>query len=252
VRRAAALGVLMLLATGCGSHTAATTSGGPIDVPSMDGPPVHEPMQIDLSSDGGDDWAISKWLSYGGRTARASAQTESNDCVPDCATGTRALATTTIVFSGEVPCYGRLAYAQFTVARTSNRSVAAVGSGRDLTGYCGYVAFRTGLACLARARRAVGVREQERCFDGATGSTQRRIDRERRAIASPMSAGGRHALAESEEVWSRYRRASCVAMASIYGGGSYGSVLRAACLYDRTRAHLADLTARHPFAAVRG
>lgn len=213
----------------------------------MYAPPAYKPNGIDFSSDGGDDWGIDKWLSYGGPTARANADTESNDCVPDCANGHRTLAFTTIEFSGRVPCYGRSAYARFTVTQTSNSSVAPIGSGRDLTQYCGYVTFRPGVSCLVHALRAVGLVAQQRCFEATAGSTNRKIQKAQRTILGILPESERPAFLKSEQLWRKYRESSCVVEASIYAGGTYEPVFHAACVFDRDVAHLSDLRAERAF-----
>src|SRR5579875_2816549 len=139
----------MLLPCGCGTAAHLTERGPQIYVPGPDGPPQYKPTgDIFVSPDGANQWYVSHWLTYGGSTARASGGRYVNDCTPSCADGHHSTATVTVVFSGRVPCQGRLGYAEMTVTRTSNASVTPVGSGLDLTTFCGYVAFRPGLACL--------------------------------------------------------------------------------------------------------
>jgi uncharacterized protein YecT (DUF1311 family) len=138
-----------------------------------------------------------------------------------------------------------------TVTRTSNSSVTPVGGGLDFTDFCGYVAFRPGLSCLVRDRRAVSVRQQKRCFESAVRNRQRKIAkaRKRMLVLLTLAPGERRAFLHNESDWQKYRRASCAVVASIYAGGTYEPVLREACIFDRDNAHLLDLTERHPFAS---
>jgi uncharacterized protein YecT (DUF1311 family) len=199
-----------------------------------------------LSVDGGDIWYIRRWISYGGTIARAVAHTESNDCKPSCVGGHRTPATTTIVFEGRVPCKGRLAYVRFRVVRSSNESVAAVGDARDLTRFCGYVAYTPSLPCLTHAGRAVSVTAQARCFTEAVRAKDRRIADAENAIVRSLRPlyphGVRRSFVVAEQSWRSYRRASCAAVGKEYEGGTYAPVIRDACLLRANRTHLAELS----------
>jgi hypothetical protein len=107
-----------------------------IYVPQAGGKPEYKPSGIYISGDSGNIWAIKRWLSYGGESADAIATTEANDCTPDCASGHRTRATTTIRLSRRVPCDGVPAYAGFEVIKSSNEAVASVGSEQDLEALC--------------------------------------------------------------------------------------------------------------------
>lgn len=247
--RFAVLVALVLVICGCGTHAHATKAGTRLYVPGPDGPPRYKPTgDVYVSTDGADQWYIGQWFSYGGPSARASGGQSLNNCIPSCVPGHHSSATVTVVFSGRVPCQGKTAYAQMTVTRTSDATVTPVGSGLDLTDYCGYVAFRPGLACLVRERSAVSIQQQKRCFVSADRIRARKIASARRSMLELLLPGERSAFQRSESAWQRYRRASCSVVAAIYAGGTYGPVLREACVFDRDNAHLLDLAARHPFA----
>ena len=94
--------VVALVASGCASAQT-TASSDRIYVPQLDAAPLYKPGSVGFSVDGGDIWQIHRWISYGGRTARAVARTHSNDCVPSCAAGHRTSATTTILLEGSRP-----------------------------------------------------------------------------------------------------------------------------------------------------
>jgi uncharacterized protein YecT (DUF1311 family) len=248
--RVAVLVALILVVCGCGSHAHATNAGTRLYVPGPDGPPRYEPTgDIYVSTDGADQWNIDRWFSYGGPTGRASGGQSVNNCTPSCVAGHHSSATVTVVFSGRVPCQGKTAYAEMTVTRTSNASVAPIGSGLDLTDFCGYVAYRPGLSCLTRDRRAVSIRQQKRCFVSAVRIRERKIAYARRTMLELLPPGKRVAFQRSEFAWQSYRQASCAVVASIYAGGTYEPVLREACIFDRDNAHLLDLATNHPFAS---
>jgi uncharacterized protein YecT (DUF1311 family) len=231
--------ILLLAAAACGSHR----SSARVYVPQLAAVPAYKPAGIGLSVDGGDIWRISRWVSYGGPTARAIADTHVNDCKPSCVGGRRTYATATIVFEGRVPCKGFSAYARFRVVRSSNESVAPVGSGRDLTRLCGYVDFTSSLPCLTHAGRAVSVAAQGRCFEQAIRSTGQKIARAERAILRLVYyRRARRPFVAGERTWRKYRQASCAAVAETYEGGTWAPVARDACLLRLNRTHLADLT----------
>lgn len=230
--------ILLLAAAGCGSHR----SSARVYVPQLGGAPVYKPAGIGLSVDGGDIWQIRRWVSYGGVTARAIAVTHVNDCKPSCVGGHRTYAATTIVFESRVPCKGVSAYAHFRVVRSTNETVAPVGSGRDLTRLCGYVDFTPSLPCLTHAGRAVSVAAQRRCFEQAIRVTDRQIVRAERATLPLLYyRGARRSFVAGEQRWRKYRQASCAAVAKSYDGGTWAPVARDACLLHLNRSHLADL-----------
>ena len=204
--------------------------------------PVYKPGAVGLSVDGGDIWNIRRWVSYGGLTARAIAFTWRTDCKPSCVGGHRTPATTTIVFEGRVPCKGVSAYARFRVIRSTNASVAPVGSGRGLTRLCGYVSFIPALSCLSYSGRAVSVPAQDRCFRRAIQVTDRKIVRAERAVLPLLYyRDARRSFVAGERTWRKYRQTSCAAVAKSFDGGTWAPVLRDACLLRLSRSHLTDL-----------
>lgn len=108
----------------------------PIYVPETVGPPEYKPSTISISADSGNQWGIVRWLSYGGETATAIATTWMQDCDPNCAQGKTTEATTTIRFSRRIACKGVPAYAGFEVTKSSDETVAPVGSLQDLSVLC--------------------------------------------------------------------------------------------------------------------
>lgn len=203
---------------------------------------AYKPASIGLSVDGGDIWQIRRWISYGGLTARAIADTHANDCKPSCVAGRRTYATTTIVLEGRVPCKGFSAYARFRIVRSANDSVAPIGAVRDLTRFCGYVDFTPSLPCLAHASRAVSVAAQRRCFEQGIRVADRKIVRAERAILPLLYyRGARRSFVAGEQTWRKYRQASCAAVAKAHEGGTWAPVLRDACRFRLNRSHLADL-----------
>jgi uncharacterized protein YecT (DUF1311 family) len=238
--------VVALLASGCASAQT-TASSERIYVPQLESAPLYKPGGVGFSVDGGDIWRIDRWISYGGRTARAVVRTHSNDCVPSCVGGHRTYATTTILFEGRVPCKGVRAYATFHVVRTTNASVAAVGDVRDLTRLCGYVAFTPSLRCLSHDLRAVSVPVQARCYQNGIRTTDRKIAKREQVVLHFLhSPRGRRAFVHSGRAWREYRQTVCAAVASEYAGGTYEPVLRAACIFNLNENHLADLGALLP------
>ncbi len=236
-----------LVASGCDSGQP-TASSERIYVPQLEAAPLYKPGAVGFSVDGGDIWGIDRWISYGGRTARAVARTHTNDCVPSCVGGHRAYATTTVLFEGRVPCKGVRAYASFHVVRTTNASVAAVGDVRDLTSQCGYVAFTPSLRCLSHDRRAVSVPAQARCYENGIRTTDRKIaKREQVVLHFLYSPRGPRSFVHGEQSWREYRERACAAVASEYTGGTYEPVLRAACIFNLNESHLADLSALLPY-----
>jgi hypothetical protein len=108
----------------------------PIYVPETGGKPEYKPSGIYISADSGNIWVIKRWLSYGGEFADAIATTQANDCTPNCASGHRTTATTTIRLSRRIPCGSVPGYAGFEVLKSSDESVAPVGSEQDLEALC--------------------------------------------------------------------------------------------------------------------
>ena len=144
--RPACLCLILLALAGCGgtetvtlttterttvtvATTATVQAEAAIFVPQPAGPPTFKPDSIDLyvSAPG---FIIDKWVSYGGATATAQAWTETNDCEPDCASGTRDRIETAIELSRPVACKGVPAYSSLRVVDSSES--AMVGQVTDL------------------------------------------------------------------------------------------------------------------------
>lgn len=243
--RAAVVIALVFVLSGCGANSTR------LYVPVPDGGVTYRPTGgFLISPDGANQWSISRWLSYGGATARATAEQAVNDCTPSCVDGHHSSATVTVVFSGRAPCEGENAYAEMTVTQTSKPSVTPVGSGLDLTAFCGYPAFRPGLPCLVRNQRAATLTQQKRCFDAAVRARERNIARARRTVIQELLLAppgqGLVAFQRSEAAWQKYRQTSCAVVASAFAGGTVEPVIREACIFDRDNAHLLDLSARYP------
>jgi hypothetical protein len=79
-------------------------------------------------------YIVKRWLSYGDETATAEAEWETNDCVPNCAAGTRERTDITIVLSRIGPCKGSPAYLQASVQKSDDPVL--VGDSVDLEPYC--------------------------------------------------------------------------------------------------------------------
>jgi uncharacterized protein YecT (DUF1311 family) len=237
------LSVAALLA-GCGAHGHTKRTSPRIYVPQVSGAPIQKPPYPFGSPDGGDMWRVERWISYGGPSARAIAERETNDCKPTCVAGHHRVATTTIVFDGRVPCKGLPAYARFHVVRSTDLSVATVGETRDLTRFCGYVVFTPSLPCLGHKGHAVSVLAQNRCYGIAVRATDRKIKDEREAISRLLfDRSPRSSFLQSEQEWVKFRQASCAAEALHYAHGTFEPVVRAACTLGRNKTHLADLAA---------
>jgi hypothetical protein len=106
-----------------------------IYVPEAGGTPEYKPANIYIgaSSSG---YSITKWLSYGGPTARAIATFDSNDCTPTCAQGHITTIRLTILLSQRTPCKGVPAYAQLAVVRSDNEALMNTGHEDDLSALC--------------------------------------------------------------------------------------------------------------------
>ena len=59
------VGIAMLLLPGCGGHEHAKLAAR-VYVPQLLAAPAYKPFEIDISYDGGNDWHIARWVSYGG------------------------------------------------------------------------------------------------------------------------------------------------------------------------------------------
>jgi hypothetical protein len=104
-----------------------------IYVPGAGGSLEYKPRDVapGVSAPG---FLVKRWLTYGGETARAHAEVESNDCIPDCASGTRTRRSVTITLSRIGPCKGLPAYLQVYVEESEDTEL--VGDGVDLAPYC--------------------------------------------------------------------------------------------------------------------
>jgi uncharacterized protein YecT (DUF1311 family) len=99
----------------------------------------------------------------------------------------------------------------------------------------------TQLPCPAHPMSTLAI---EGCYEEAIVRTDRKIDAQAKAIFGLLrSRYARLTFVRGERAWFQYRQASCSALASNYGRGTLGPVSAAACLLDRSRAHLRDLVA---------
>ena len=85
---------------------------------------------------------------------------------------------------------------------------------------------------------------EEGCAERAIVVGDRAINAQARVIFRLLgSRSVRLAFVQGEHAWLSYRRRSCSAEASAYGGGSLQSVAYATCTVHRNKTHLADLVA---------
>ncbi|MGH2862297.1 MAG: hypothetical protein ACRDLT_12455 [Solirubrobacteraceae bacterium] len=206
-------------------------------------------------------WDVTRWLSYGGTTAKAIAWTYVNTCERSCAGGPHIQAKTTVVLSGRVPCDGVSAYADFRVVKTSNAKAAPVGDSIDLWEFCGYAAYTPTLPCLSRNKRAASTAVQARCYLAAIRAQNIRIAKSERSLANFIYEGaqdesqiddhdlmpnrnddrvaqaGRTAFEAGERGWRAYRRGFCTSNFDFPRASP--NVVYDACLYqlDKTQLH---------------
>ena len=99
----------------------------------------------------------------------------------------------------------------------------------------------TQLPCPAHPMSTLAM---EGCYEKAIVSTDRKINAEVRVIFGLLrSRDARSTFVRGERSWLQYRQASCSAQASNYGHGTLGPLSTAACIVDRSKAHLRDLVA---------
>jgi uncharacterized protein YecT (DUF1311 family) len=99
----------------------------------------------------------------------------------------------------------------------------------------------TQLPCPAHPMSTLAM---EGCYEKAIVTTDRKIDAQAKVIFGLLrSRDGRLSFIQGERSWLRYRQASCSAQSSNYGRGTVGPLAAAACILDRSKAHLRDLIA---------
>jgi len=106
-----------------------------IYVPQAGGPPEYEPRAI-YTGVSGNVYSVTRWLTYGGESAKAEATWQFNDCSPTCAGGHTRNISATIVLSRRTPCKGVPAYASLEVMTSSDDSVLSAGHIEDLASLC--------------------------------------------------------------------------------------------------------------------
>ena len=67
------------------------------------------------------------------------------------------------------------------------------------------------------------------------------IDAQAKMIFGLLVPAARSQFVQSEGLWLRYRRSSCLTEASRYRGGSFQPVAFASCEVSRNQSHLKDL-----------
>jgi uncharacterized protein YecT (DUF1311 family) len=90
-------------------------------------------------------------------------------------------------------------------------------------------------------KHPVSTLDTEGCLEQAILRTDRRIDAGVKAIFYKLAPAERAGFVQSERSWLAYRKASCLAEASVYAGGTESGVVDAACTASRNRTHLKDL-----------
>lgn len=257
------------LITGCASTSGTRTK---VYVPREGGTPLYK----SYSSPGQNvTWDVTKWLSYGGPSAKAIAWTYVNTCERSCAGGPHIQARTTVAFNGRVPCDGVSAYAAYRVIKTSNPKAAPVGEVVNLWGLCGYAAFTPSLPCLSQHNRAASTAVQARCYVAAIRAQNTRIaksdrslstllydaaqgqsewDDQNLAVVHPEHAdriddrvaqAARRAFEAGERGWRAYRRGFCTS--NFDSPKEAPNVVYDACLYQLNGAHLHALNAQSLF-----
>jgi uncharacterized protein YecT (DUF1311 family) len=99
----------------------------------------------------------------------------------------------------------------------------------------------TQLPCPAHPMSTLAI---EGCYEKAIVNTDRKIDAQAKVIFGLLrSRDARLTFVRAERSWLQYRQASCSALASNYGHGTIGPLAAAACILDRSKAHLRDLIA---------
>ena len=83
--------------------------------------------------------------------------------------------------------------------------------------------------------------DSEGCLERAILQGDRQIDAQAKAIFSLLRPDARAGFVRSERAWLAYRRASCLAEASKYAGGTLTGIVDASCTVSRNKTHLQDL-----------
>lgn len=257
--------VVCSMAAGCGSATARHPK---VYVPWEGGAPVYKAY---LDPGANYSWEVTRWLSYGGPSAKAIATNLNDNCVPTCINGRYEYATTTIVFTGRVPCDGVPAYASYRVVKTSNPALAPVGSTYVLWSWCGYAAFTPSLPCLSQHNRAASLAAQTRCYIMAIRAANTRIAKTERSLSTGIydetktdsalyhekleafhpgrahrvdrrvARAQRAIFTAGERAWRVYRQRFCTAnFKSPEAGDSV--IFYDACVYRLDDSHLRELT----------
>jgi uncharacterized protein YecT (DUF1311 family) len=90
-------------------------------------------------------------------------------------------------------------------------------------------------------KHAVSTLDIEGCLEQQILKGDRRIDAQAAAIFKLLRPDARAGFVRSERSWLSYRRASCLAEASKYAGGTLTGVVDASCTVARNKTHFADL-----------
>jgi hypothetical protein len=99
------------------------------------GTPEYKPFSLDFSVDSGTIYGIKRWVTYGGRTARALTVWGSNNCTPSCANGHITNVTFELTLSGRIACDGKTAYSTLIVTQSSDVALLPNRS-MSLAGFC--------------------------------------------------------------------------------------------------------------------
>jgi uncharacterized protein YecT (DUF1311 family) len=81
----------------------------------------------------------------------------------------------------------------------------------------------------------------EGCFEKSILHSDRAINAQSRTVFGLLLPPARSRFVQSEGLWLRYRRSSCLTEASRYQGGSFQPVSFANCEVSRNQSHLKDL-----------
>jgi uncharacterized protein YecT (DUF1311 family) len=96
----------------------------------------------------------------------------------------------------------------------------------------------TPLPCPAHPKTSLAM---EGCFEKSILASDRAIDAQAKMIFGHLLPAARSRFVQSEGLWLRHRRSSCLTEASRYQGGSFQPVAFASCEVSRNRSHLKDL-----------
>ncbi|HEV2591329.1 MAG TPA: lysozyme inhibitor LprI family protein [Gaiellaceae bacterium] len=84
--------------------------------------------------------------------------------------------------------------------------------------------------------------DTEGCLEQAILKGDRKIDTKAKAIFVKLRPDARAGFVRGERSWLAYRRATCLAEASTYAGGTLTGVVDASCTVSRNTTHLRDLS----------